>query len=381
MDGKSISSLVGSAGGLISGLVGSGLSLKAQREANRANMAINQMNNDFNERMMDKQMQFNVDMWNKQNEYNSASAQRKRLEAAGLNPYLMMSGGSAGIAQSSSAVSAASAASPIAMQPASFDTRNIQDALINFFQPLKTAYEINQLGSQNEQQRITNKYWADSLQAEIASKIASTDNTKSKTIYQNLANDLFRSSYSSQLEELMLKPVLTKQQIASLMYANSFDDIRLRYYDQDMQLRLFLTASEIALNNSGKDLNEAKIKTEASTAARNWAEAGLIKSRKQYQDTINLITEDCMDLIKEKYHWDNQLVRQQAFYTYDLRNNAIKHGKYVDKELSRFNLDRRWNNANNLLKSIFGAGTQIGSALIGSGAFKAATSAGYTYSY
>ena len=46
-------------------------------------------------------------MWNKNNEYNSASAQRERLEAAGLNPYMMMNGGSAGTAQTMSGSSGA----------------------------------------------------------------------------------------------------------------------------------------------------------------------------------------------------------------------------------------------------------------------------------
>ncbi len=52
-------------------------------------------------------------MWNRENEYNTASAQRARLEEAGLNPYLMMSGGSAGVAGSAGASS--SAASSVGM--------------------------------------------------------------------------------------------------------------------------------------------------------------------------------------------------------------------------------------------------------------------------
>ena len=50
-------------------------------------------------KLVGNQQQFQTDMWNKNNEYNSASSQRERLEAAGLNPYMMMTGGSAGTAQ------------------------------------------------------------------------------------------------------------------------------------------------------------------------------------------------------------------------------------------------------------------------------------------
>ena len=95
-------------------------------KTNKTNMAINQMNNEFNAAEAEKARQFQLDMWNKTNEYNSASAQRSRLEEAGLNPYLMMNGGSAGTAQSSGSSSPASA-SPIQNNPLQFD--GIQNAL------------------------------------------------------------------------------------------------------------------------------------------------------------------------------------------------------------------------------------------------------------
>ena len=84
--------------GQISSAIGDAVSTN---KTNKANMAINRMNNEFNAAEAEKARQFQLDMWNKTNEYNSASAQRSRIEEAGLNPYLMMNGGSAGTAQSS----------------------------------------------------------------------------------------------------------------------------------------------------------------------------------------------------------------------------------------------------------------------------------------
>ena len=88
--------IIAGAGSLIGGLWSSHGSrdaaryqLQAQRETNRNNLQIARENNEFNERM-----------WNLQNDYNTPVMQRARLEAAGLNPYLMMDGGSAGVAQS-----------------------------------------------------------------------------------------------------------------------------------------------------------------------------------------------------------------------------------------------------------------------------------------
>lgn len=87
---------IAGAGSLIGGLFSSAGSryaarkqLQAVRETNAANLQIAQQNNAFNERM-----------WNMQNDYNTPSAQRARLEAAGLNPYLMLDGSSTGVAQS-----------------------------------------------------------------------------------------------------------------------------------------------------------------------------------------------------------------------------------------------------------------------------------------
>ena len=80
------------------------------RETNQMNYKINQMNNQFNERMAMQQRDFQENMWNKENAYNTASAQRQRLEEAGLNRYLMMNGGSAGVAQSAGPGASASSA-------------------------------------------------------------------------------------------------------------------------------------------------------------------------------------------------------------------------------------------------------------------------------
>lgn len=89
-------------------------------KTNKTNMAINQMNNEFNAAEAEKARQFQLDMWNRANDYNSASSQRSRLEEAGLNPYLMMNGGSAGTAQSSGSSAPASASPPLSMQRQDF---------------------------------------------------------------------------------------------------------------------------------------------------------------------------------------------------------------------------------------------------------------------
>lgn len=119
-------------------------------KTNNANMAINRMNNEFNAAEAEKARQFQLDMWNKNNEYNSASAQRSRLAEAGLNPYLMMNGGSAGIAQSSGPPAPASASPPLSMQRQDFSglSNTLSSALQIANQTKETNANVQSLQSQ-----------------------------------------------------------------------------------------------------------------------------------------------------------------------------------------------------------------------------------------
>lgn len=119
-------------------------------KTNKSNMAINQMNNEFNAAEAEKARQFQLEMWNRTNEYNSASAQRSRLEGAGLNPYLMMNGGSAGAAQSAGSTSPASAAPPLSMQRQDFSglSNTLSTALQIANQTKETNANVQTLQSQ-----------------------------------------------------------------------------------------------------------------------------------------------------------------------------------------------------------------------------------------
>lgn len=67
------------ASGMISSLINGAFALGGQ--------ALNQR---YARELATLQNKYNIDMWNRQNEYNSPQAQMRRLEAAGLNPRLML---------------------------------------------------------------------------------------------------------------------------------------------------------------------------------------------------------------------------------------------------------------------------------------------------
>lgn len=80
------------------GLIGQGIQIDFEKQQA-------QQEREWNEAMMDKQNQWTLDMWNRTNEYNSPSAQRQRLEEAGLNPlYFGLDGSSAGQVESAQAL-------------------------------------------------------------------------------------------------------------------------------------------------------------------------------------------------------------------------------------------------------------------------------------
>lgn len=185
-------------GGAIFGsaLVGAGASLfgnkqnaKAMEAYNQGQKEIAQMNNEFNERMLQKQMDYNTDMWNKENEYNSAESQRKRLEDAGLNPYLMMNGGSAGTASSAQGVTPPTA-SPSNMQPMHYDYSGVGNAFSSAVSQMQTQQlneaAINKTTQEAEGVRIENKYKAAQIVTQLYNML---EDTKGKS-KDNLAKDL-----------------------------------------------------------------------------------------------------------------------------------------------------------------------------------------------
>lgn len=153
MIGAAIGGLAQGIGGIISG-----------NAANKTNLKINQMNNDFNREEAEKARQFQLDMWNKENEYNTPAAQRQRLQEGGYNPYFG-SDVSSGSATGVSGTTAATAASPIAAQPVPV---NFSDSILALTQASKNL-------SEKEGMDIENLNKTDYLRSQIWKNIGSTD--------------------------------------------------------------------------------------------------------------------------------------------------------------------------------------------------------------
>lgn len=254
---------MGLLGSLVGGLFGAGSSAmqNAQnrqnvKETNEMNYKINQMNNQFNERMAMQQRDFQENMWNKENAYNTASAQRQRLEEAGLNPYLMMNGGSAGSAGSVGAGAAASSSGNAQMQPFQADYSGIAHAVGSVFQSQVQQAQVSQLQGQ--------KNLADAQAMQALSKVdwsKMTNETREYLKKTGLARaQLGYSKEMQELENMSFAGRLLQAQGTTQLLDAEAKTVLNKYLDQQQQADLSTKAAEYynQMSHGHLNYNQAK---------------------------------------------------------------------------------------------------------------------------
>lgn len=200
------------------------------------------MNRDFQERMLQKQMDYQTEMWNKNNQYNSAKSQMDRYRDAGLNPYLMMTGGaSAGVASSPGSPSPAGGSSPSGgfagthPTPAGQFLKNLASAKTesstqrnldadSAIKEVEANYKAEQLLAELEKTRLGNKNQSiiNSMQFELLDathkQILQQTNTlnaqehlsKMETLYKSTELQLLPSKLRAEISNIIANIALTK---------------------------------------------------------------------------------------------------------------------------------------------------------------------------
>lgn len=294
-------SLLGGLLGVGTSILGNVLGNKSQSDTNKTNLQIAQMNNEYNERMFNKQLEYNQDMFNQQidydqkkmqqqnsfnymmqnnamasqQNYNSAKAQRARLEAAGLNPYLMMSGGNAGTASAVSG-SSGTGGSPSAM---GVNVPTASPAVMQAYRPdfsgatgvIQTLLDIEaQKGVRDAQAdfyrqqaagfKVDNKYKAEKLLWEIYNSKADYNLTNSQEALNNMSFARMQAMFSSDVSKAqreadnaqftgeLIRAQTAWQQLQGLLGAKE-----LKYYDQKVLQELaIMSAQQYSLVAAGK---------------------------------------------------------------------------------------------------------------------------------
>lgn len=163
-------------------LLGGILGKNSQSSTNKTNLQINRENQKWNEKMMDKQNAWNLAQWNRENEYNSASQQVARLKAAGLNPYLMMSGGSSGSASSVTSASPASAGMSNTVSPFDYSASaaGVGNAVAQHFNNELMTANVRKAIADAVRQEKENTWLDTKLQAEIENLKQNTSSSQTR---------------------------------------------------------------------------------------------------------------------------------------------------------------------------------------------------------
>lgn len=270
--------LFGGIGSVVSGAIGA----KSTSDTNKTNLKINQMNNDFNAREAQKARDFQLDMWNKENEYNSASSQRKRLEAAGYNPY--MSDAQAGTAAGMSGTSAATAAGAAPQIPY---TPDFQSVGVNLASALKMM-------SEKKKTDIENLNMSDLLRSQIWRNLGATDwrNASPEARAYNLsqgrrAAELGMASLEENLSNQRWSNNLLVANIANSLLDADAKTILNKYLDQQQQAELNIKAANY--------------------------EYLVMSGQMKRQEINNLIAEEIETYARANgYHLQNRILRETA---------------------------------------------------------------------
>ncbi|WP_270424408.1 hypothetical protein [Bacteroides stercoris] len=318
--------VVGSAIGAGASLIGGAGSTAAQ---NAANKEIAQMNNAFNEKMFDKQVAYNKemyqqqlgdqwkfyndakqnswDLYNDQKEYNSASAQRERLEAAGLNPYLMMSGGSAGVAQSGAAPSGGAPSgqgvTPPTATPYSADYSGITAGLGRAIDVLSSMPDRKVKEAQADNLRIEGKYIAGKAMAQILQM-----KTEAKTKEARLALDKLIADFDNNLK--VSNMAVNEQNVAEskartqlAVTENLMRQQELSFLPQAQKLQLAQCAADIAFRYSQKNLTDKQARHEVEKLAETVVRANGQALQNQFDaDTYNNRVKQVQEVLWNTMH-------------------------------------------------------------------------------
>lgn len=301
--------------GLGDSILGNLFGFGNQQSVNETNMQIAQMNNEFNERMLERQLQYNTEMfgnqtaydqkkmqqqnaftremWNANNQYNSASAQRQRFEAAGLNPYMMMNGGSAGIAGASSSSGSGGSPSAQGINPPTATPVQVQaykPDLSGFTNIISQLMDIEAQKNLRSSQAAKNTAEATGIgidnQTRGRKNEADIQNTYADTMYKNALNAQVQALLPYQINNLNNLAILSQAQSGKTIAEAHMTNKQLEYFDQNMRADLNIKSAQYYSLMKAGLLSEKQAQLAVATAAKVIAEKTGIDAHNKYVDGI-----------------------------------------------------------------------------------------------
>lgn len=258
----------------IGSLIGGIQERKTSQETNLMNYKINQMNNSFNEQQAAIARQFQYDMWNKTNEFNSPLAQRMRLEEAGLNPYMLMNGGSAGTATSVNGASA-SAASPIAMQPYSSPWSRLQGATINPMSFINDLVALKRAKNDLKKSDVETAYWSDYVNKMLENLGLKNKGLKEENRAKKVYAEVQEQTVTDQINTIHWNAEIAKQEAGLIETQKLIAQEQFKWLPLEKTVELGQKLGNIKLMYSQQKINEKELEVKAQQIAESVARTKL----------------------------------------------------------------------------------------------------------
>ena len=230
-------------------------------------------------------------MFNASNEYNSASAQRERLEAAGLNPYLMMSGGNAGTATSQASTQASSPSAqginPPTATPYSADYSGITQGLGMVLDKIAAQPDRDVKSAEANNLRIEGKYKAAKTIAEIVQMRTNAKTQEGRLALDKLIYSIDKDLKTSQMD-VNRESIANMQAERKLMNVQTLlADKQLSWMDAQNKMDLAQKTADIQLKYAQGALTRKQVDHEIAKIAETSAKTSLIGVQKQGQSLQN----------------------------------------------------------------------------------------------
>lgn len=264
--------------GFIGGLIGGFQERKTAQETNLMNYKINQMNNSFNEEQARLARNFQYHMWNETNEYNSASNQRKRLEEAGMNPYMMMNGGSAGTATSVGGPSA-SASPPIAMQPYSSPWSRLSGANLNPISLVSDLVSLKKAKNDLKKSDVETSVWQDYVNGMLERLKLSNKGQKEQNRISKVQADVSEQTAIDQVNTIHYQAEIAKQEAGLIETQKLLAKENLKWLPLEKIVQLGQAIGNLQLLYSQKKINEKQLEVMAQNVAESVARTKLYNAQ------------------------------------------------------------------------------------------------------
>lgn len=303
---------------MLSSLIGGLFGLGASNSTNQTNLQIARENREFEKQMYDLHYRNTRLDWQAQNEYNSPLSQKHRLEAAGLNPYLAMSGsGSAGVATSLPNAPTQPKGTVIPMQDPSASVSTMMGAAT---QAMQAVIQNRLLGEEIRSKQNENDTYRLRTGVELMEAMSRIGLNKSKRLGQNLENLFNQSSLDDRLYSIYLDNQqrqatlnLTVKQYETQHLNNSLLAKQLQYFDREKEAQIRNIMADTAVKYAQRDLTEAQRRTEIQRELTEYyTHKGIELSNDLKQATFKY-TVNAAQYAAEKAYWEQFPSADQRF--------------------------------------------------------------------